>query len=134
MSFDRSKFNKEYQWELSRFCNKLNTSVIGGASKLLKYFIEVYNPNNIVSYSDKSWSTGNLYDKLKFEKIKESKASYYYVDKITLEKFHRFSFRKDKLKQMGYDISKTEDEIMKEMNKYFKIWDCGKVVWLWVKN
>ena len=32
--------NHKQQWELVRFCNKLNTRVVGGASKLLKYFIK----------------------------------------------------------------------------------------------
>ena len=32
-------------WELVRFCNKLNTSVVGGASKLFKHFIKAYKPN-----------------------------------------------------------------------------------------
>ena len=27
------------EWELGRFCNALNTNVVGGASKLFKYFI-----------------------------------------------------------------------------------------------
>ena len=30
--------------ELIRFCNKINTNVIGSASKLFKYFIEKYKP------------------------------------------------------------------------------------------
>ena len=45
MTFGRSRMGigkKEEGYELIRFCNKLNTSVIGGASKLLKYFIQMY--------------------------------------------------------------------------------------------
>ena len=38
-------------WHLDRFCNKLNTNVVGGASKLLKYFINQYNPDVIISFS-----------------------------------------------------------------------------------
>ena len=51
------------KYELLRFCNKLNTVVIGGASKLFNYFIEKYNPESVVSYADRRWSQGNLYEK-----------------------------------------------------------------------
>ena len=57
---------KENEYELVRFCNKLNTSVIGGADKLLQYFIRTYQPKEIISYADRRWSQGRLYDKLKF--------------------------------------------------------------------
>ena len=35
------KTTNEGEYELLRFCNLLNTSVIGGASKLFKYFIDI---------------------------------------------------------------------------------------------
>ncbi|NCC71215.1 hypothetical protein EOM09_06545, partial [bacterium] len=38
MSFSKSRFNKNYDWENIRTCSKINTSIIGGFSKLLKYF------------------------------------------------------------------------------------------------
>ena len=53
--------NHKQQWELVRFCNKLNTRVIGGASKLLSHFIKSYNPTSIVSFSMNDISDGNLY-------------------------------------------------------------------------
>jgi hypothetical protein len=31
---------KKDEWELNRFCNKLNTNVVGAASKLLSFFIK----------------------------------------------------------------------------------------------
>ena len=69
MTFNKSEGRKkmdEYGWNLSRFCNKINLNVIGGASKLLNFFIKVYNPNRIISYADKDWSLGMLYYKLNF--------------------------------------------------------------------
>ena len=55
-----------YEWELIRFCNKLNTSVIGGASKLFKYFIRKYEPKEITTFANRSHSIGNLYNILVF--------------------------------------------------------------------
>lgn len=47
------------QYELSRFCNKLNTSVVGGASKLLKHYMKEYN-TPLISFSDNAHTTGKL--------------------------------------------------------------------------
>lgn len=47
MTFDQFEGRK---FNLNRFCNILNTSIIGGTSKLLKYFIRNYTPSRIISY------------------------------------------------------------------------------------
>ena len=47
MTFDQFEGRKkmsENEWNLSRFCNKINHTVIGGASKLLDFFIKNYSP------------------------------------------------------------------------------------------
>ena len=49
------------EYEMLRFCNKLNTSIVGGASKILNHFLKKYLPDKIISYQDNSWSAGNLY-------------------------------------------------------------------------
>ena len=53
-------------WELVRFCSIPNTNVIGGASKLFAYFIKMYNPTQIKSFSDRAHTKGNLYKVLGF--------------------------------------------------------------------
>lgn len=114
-------------WELLRFCNKLNTSIVGGASKLFKYFINNYVVNKIISYSDNSISNGNLYKILGFKFASNSIPNYYYI--INGIRYHRFNFRKDKLIKEGFDSSKTEDIIMKERG-YLKIWNAGNKKWV----
>lgn len=123
--------NKEGVWELTRFCNKLNTTVIGGASKLLKYFINMYNPIQIESYSDNMISNGDLYQKLGFNYSHTSNPSYWYV--INNIRSHRFNWRKDKLIKLGYDKDKFEHEIMEE-NGYYRVWSSGNKKWIWNKN
>jgi len=135
MTFGKPRINmggkdKDGYWELVRFCNKLNTSVVGGASKLFKHFIKDYNPINIVSYSDKRWATGGLYDKLGFIHDHDSKPNYYYV--INNERKNRFGFRKDKLIKEGFDKNKSEHEIMLE-RKIYRIYDCGCRCHIWKK-
>lgn len=114
--------SNENMYELLRFCNKLNTNVIGGADKLLKYFIKTYNPIEIISYADRRWSQGDLYEKLGFEFIHNSKPNYFYINKGKRE--YRFKYRKDILVKEGFDKNKTEREIMKERG-FNRIYDCG---------
>jgi hypothetical protein len=98
------------QYELLRFCNKLDTSVIGGADKLLKYFIKTYKPKDIISYADRRWSQGDLYEKLGFDNTHNSSPNYWYI--INNKRKYRFGFRKSILVKQGCDINKTEHQIM----------------------
>ena len=118
--------SKEGYWELLRFCNKSGYSVVGGASKLLKYFINNNYIKSIISYSDNSRGVGNLYKKLNFKFIHETPPNYYYV--INNIRMHRFNFRKDKLIKDGFDIHKTEVEIMNERG-FLRVFDCGSKKW-----
>lgn len=115
----------DYEWELLRFCNKINYSVIGGASKLLKTFIKENLPKQLISYADIRWSDGNLYNVLGFDKINESSPNYFYV--VNKKREHRFKYRKNILIKEGYDYKLTEQEIMSERG-FNRIYDCGNMV------
>ena len=117
--FEGRNHMEEGGWNLSRFCNKLNTNVIGGASKLLNYFIKTYNPSRIVSYADQDWSKGDLYYKLGFENVNQSPPDYKYI--IKGKRVHKSNFKKSILK-----TELTESKQM-ELNGVNKIWDCGKI-------
>jgi hypothetical protein len=113
--------------ELSRFCNKLDINVIGGASKLLSHFIKDNSPNKIISYADMRWSSGDLYDTLGFIESHKNKPNYWYV--VGKQRKHRFGFRKEILKKNGFDTTnKTEHEIMLE-RKMYRIYDCGTITY-----
>ena len=116
--------SQENVYEMLRFCNKLNTSVIGGADKLFKYFIKTYNPLEVISYADRSWSQGDLYYKLGFKLVHKTQPNYYYV--IGQKRNHRFNYRKDKLIREGYDPTKSEHYIMLE-RKIYRIYDSGSL-------
>ena len=120
------QISKEGNFELLRFCNKNNYSVIGGASKLFKHFLNNFNPYSIISYSDISRSVGDLYNKLGFRLVNRSRPNYYYI--VDGVRKHRYNFRKDILIKKGYDGSKSEKEIMLEIG-YKKIYDCGSYKW-----
>lgn len=120
MTFNKSEGRKKMnlnEWNLSRFCNKLDTNIIGGASKMLKFFIKKYKPIRIVSYADKDWSVGNLYFNLGFKLIHKTDPDYKYL--INQKRIHKSRFRKSNLKS---DLSES-----KQMSNIPKIWDCGKI-------
>lgn len=136
MTFGNPRINmggmkKDGSYELVRFCNKINTNVVGGAGKLFSHFVREHNPSEIVSYSDKRWATGKLYAILGFENVHDSKPNYFYVNNLTRE--NRFKYRKSVLINEGYDKDKTEHEIMFERGIY-RIYDCGTKVWKWKKQ
>ena len=114
-------------YELSRLCSKIN--VIGGASKMIKYFIKKYSPKKIISYADKRWSSSvdhTVYTKLGFNYIGDTAPNYWYL-KNYRDRYHRFNFTKARiLKEMGGDPNLTEIENMIKM-RYDRIWDCGSL-------
>ena len=117
----------EGSYELYRFCNKLNTVVVGGASKLMKYFITKYSPNTIISFSANDISNGVLYDKLGFVKISEN-LSYWYIDN-NFKRYHRYNFNKQNLKNMGFGVEETENNATKQLG-LFKIYDSGQTKYI----
>jgi hypothetical protein len=131
MTFGKSRFNKNYQYELIRFCSLLNTTVVGGGSKLLKYFERNYNPTSIISYANRRWSKGNLYDKLGFELSHITGPNYFYFRVGENILFSRNMFQKHKLKDKLeiFDSKLTETENMFN-NGYRKIFDSGNKVYV----
>ena len=123
--------SKEDSYELLRFCNKLNTNVVGGASRLLNHFIKIHNPKEIISYCDRRWSQGNMYEKLGFNFDHYSKPNYFYV--VGQKRENRFKYRKSELIKQGFDKNKSEHEIMLERGIY-RIYDCGTMVYKWKKE
>lgn len=117
----------ENEYELLRFCNKLNTNVVGGAGKLLKFFIDKYKPSKIISYCDRRWSNGNLYEKIGFKLHHISSPNYFYI--INNERKNRFNYRKDILiKKYGCKNEQTEHEFCFNQG-WYRIYDCGTYVY-----
>jgi len=121
--------NSPNTYELSRYASSHN--VIGGASKLIKYFTQKYTPSQIYSYSDNRWTNPdkNMYLTIGFSKSSNSSPGYFYT-KNFLQRIHRYNFTKHHLKKMGADVeTKTEYQIMQEMG-YTRVWDCGSTKYI----
>ena len=130
MTFGKSRFKDEF--EMLRFCNKLNTNIVGGASKLFQHFIKNHPEiNKIISYADRRWSKGNLYEKIGFNFIENTKPSYYYIKGKV--RFNRINFQKHKLVAGGYDPALSEHEIMLS-RQFYRIYDCGTKKYEWIRK
>lgn len=113
---------EEGLYELMKFASKIDLTVVGGASKLLSYFVREYDPKEIYSFADRRWSNGNLYERLGFRRVGITPENYFYI--IGDRRKNRFGFRKSVLVEQGYDPEKSESQIMKERGVQ-KIYDAG---------
>ena len=124
----------DVSWELLRFCNKLDTCVVGGASKLFKHFVNKYEPIRIVSFSDVAHTSGKLYPILGFNYLRTSDPGYVWVDTKTDRAYHRMNAQKRNIQKFlhdeNIDLSKSESQIMIE-HGFVKVFDSGNDVWEW---
>ena len=129
LSFAKPRFNKNFDYEITRFCNKLNYSIPGGFSKLLKYFMKKYTPKNIITYADLRYGEGNVYLNNGFEYSGISNPNYYYI-RDGFFRQTRIQFQKHKLEEKLkiFDSKLTEWQNM-QLNGYDRIWDVGNKIY-----
>jgi very-short-patch-repair endonuclease len=94
-------------YEVSRFAPKLNTSVIGGFSKLINHAHNIINFKQLFTYIDLRYGSGSYLKDLGFNYAGEY-VSFCWTDFENV--FHRMRFRGDS----GYELGMA------------KLWDCGQ--------
>lgn len=117
--------------ELYRYCCKKDTIIIGAASKLFKYAVNVLKSSgyqNIISYAKKDFSEGFIYNILRFEKDSETAPGYFWTNGH--KRINRFSVRKSELVKAGENKDKTESEIMHNRN-FYKCYDTGNIKFIY---
>lgn len=133
----RSTISSGADWELVRFCSKLNTTVVGGASKLYNQFIRQFCPNSVVSYSDRAHTRGKLYSILGFQFQRESDPGYVWVNLKTDRAYSRVNAQKRNIAKFlddpNIDLTKTETEIMAS-HGFVQVFDSGTITWLWTSR
>lgn len=136
MTFDKMRHTigkySEDCFELVRFCSKQNTIVVGAASKLFAQFLAEYNPKEVISFSDRAHTRGNLYQKLGFTEISRSTPNYMWVRLMNDVAYHRMNTQTRNIKKFLHDdtidLSKSESEIMVE-HGFVKVYDSGTITW-----
>ena len=93
----KSNEQNQRSGELIRFCNKRNTTVVGGLSKLINHFVIQQELDDVMTYVDKDWSDGKSYMKLGFQVMEETPPQEFMVNKETMERlpFNHTEFNVD---------------------------------------
>jgi hypothetical protein len=130
MTFSKRKIFGNTDWELVRFSTLYN--IVGGASKLFKYFVRNYKPERVITYSDIRWGSGDVYLKMGFQNMGQTPPGYYYLNGV--ERINRIKFQKHKLKYIlkEFDSGISEWKNM-QLNGYDRIWDCGHYKYEWTE-
>jgi hypothetical protein len=98
---------KNNDWEISRFCNKINYSIIGGFSKLLSCFEKNHKYDIIKTFIDLRYGEGEYLESLGFLQC-SSELSFKWTNGSKV--YNRMQYPGNS----GYE------------NKLNKIWDCGQ--------
>lgn len=108
--------------ELARMCFSRNTTVRGGASKLLsrvKSIAVADGFDGVLSYAELRFGDGKVYERCGFELVGEALNNYWYTD--GRQRFNRFKYRA----QPG----KTEKQVADE-NGVRPVYGCGNRIYL----
>jgi len=131
MTFKKTGVNG--QFSLNRFASLLNTQVVGGASKLFKFFCRQFIFTSIITFCDLSTFSGALYTKLGFKKVNEISIDYSYI--VNGVRKHKFGFRRKRLETLLSNFDATKSELWNTRNNnIYRIYDCGKIKYEFKKN
>lgn len=133
MTFDKPRYNKNYQYELIRYVSTHN--VIGGAERLFKHFLNTYSPISVISYCDKSKFEGKVYTQLGFISKGISLGKHWYNIKTGKH------ITDNLLRQRGFDQllgneygcfgkGTSNEELMIEHN-FLPVVDAGQETFVW---
>ena len=131
MSFVKNRFGGTAEYELLRYASKIDITVVGGASRLFKHFLNEENPKSVISYSLLDWGSGNLYKELGFSFIGHTSPNFIYVKNGKCLK--RYSCQKHKLKKLlgnnfNENISAADNMFLNGWRRY---WDSGSTKWIY---
>lgn len=135
MSFSKSReiirngivFNS---YELLHFCNKLNTTVVGGFSKLLKQFIKQQNPDDIMTYVDVDWSAGNSWSSLGFELVDRLPPMVFWLDTQTGKRESPDFMQKKHSKSMEDISSLAAKKAFLDAHGFIEVFNSGSYKYL----
>ena len=110
----------KYEYEWVRGCISSNNKVVGGTSKLLKYFIDTYKPNNILCFSDWNLFSGKGYEEAGFQLEGYTGPDKFYITiNNKMQRINRSPYAYQQYKQMVNE------------GKLFECHGCGSKKFVW---
>jgi hypothetical protein len=131
MTFGKPRYNKNYEWELIRFCSSKN--VVGGSRRMFVYFVKQYHPTSIVSYCDLSKFSGETYATLGFSKIRQTRPTKHWHNPQTGKHVTDNLLRQrgfDQLFGTSYGKGSSNAELMLS-HGFVEVYDCGQATYVW---
>lgn len=130
-TFRKSRYKKD-EYELLRFCSKLNTQCVGGLSRLIKNFIRNNPSANLNTYCDRRYSDGSGYVRAGWKLLYATEPNYFYFRKGSSILESRLKYQKSKLSKIldNYNPSLSEKENM-DSNGYLWIYDSGNLKFIY---
>ena len=122
----KSKGNQYTSAELVRFASKEGYTITGGLSKLIKHFMNLKKPNDLMSYADRDWSLGKGYDKLGFELTATTEPAYLFVDEKTKSRYFPHRLPKNILSAFDAQKELNLDEYLAK-NGFIKVFNTGNL-------
>lgn len=123
VSFSKSRFDKNHEYEITRYSTIRDHRVIGGFSKMFA-FSEI---RSCMTYADLRFGEGKVYEKAGFSLVGTTPPNYWYFNRSSkTAKFEsRMKYQKRKIKHLVENgDNKTEFQIMTELG-FYRIYDCG---------
>lgn len=111
----------KYEWEVIRGATKLGYRVIGGASRIWKYFVRNYNPQSCVYYVDYNYFNGNSVPFLGFRYVK------------TTASFKNYFTKTRTIKNRNPMKHKEIRELAKN-KEVWEVWNAGAKVYVWERE
>lgn len=127
VSLKTPRFSREYDLEIIRMSTKLDTTVVGGLSKLLTYMRRDHAGKRIISYCDRSKYSGMGYEAAGFRFIRFTEPGFYWTNGTTYIPRSQATRAAMVRWLPSYDEKLSQDENMYAA-RYRKYWDCGNVV------
>lgn len=117
-----SILNNKYDYEWTRGCIASNNKVIGGTSKLFKYFVSVYNPNSVLCYADWNLFNGQGYKQCGFILDGYTGPDKFYIQVKPIKRINRSPYKYKEYKELV------------EKNKLWLCYGAGSLRFIWNKN
>lgn len=135
MTFSKERFIKSEKgnYELVRLCSKNGVKVTGGASKLLKAFINSdYHPIRIKTFVDYAKGQGKVYEKMGMKYVGLANLNGYYANIDTGEAYKVTSVT-SKFKKEYDRLGQTQQEYMNS-KRFYRINDAGNKIFEWTRS
>lgn len=136
MTFGKPRYRTDCDYELLRFCTVSGKTVVGGASKMFRYFLNKYHPNKVVSYCDLSKFNGSLYTALGFTLLKNNIPSIHWMNPNTNQHITDNLLRKngyDRLFGTSFGKGTSNNNLMRSSG-FFRVADCGQATYIYTST